>query len=68
MTESQQLAELIHEKTCKSHEKFDFYIHCDWNLNDWSSPGLSRERYLHKANRILKIVNLDTAEKIINIL
>ena len=59
-----ELAELLHEKLCRS----DHTDHCGWYYDSWSGMGVERNNYLEKSRNILKIVDIGLAEKIINCL
>lgn len=59
--EVEQLAEELHNKLCHS----DHVYGCWWyyDTGNWSEPV--RIKYAEKASKILEIVDLDTAMKIV---
>lgn len=66
--DDKQLASRIHKKTCR--ERHDGY-NCYWNheqsngMTDWA--GTQHELFLTKAQRILEIVDMDTAVKLVDL-
>ncbi len=64
MPERQRLAEIIHEKQCT----WNHTDGCGWYYESWEKPGYSRNEYLEKADKLLKIVDYDTAIKVVDCL
>ena len=56
-----KLAELIHSKMCS----WNHTDGCSWFYESWENLGYSRTAYLEKAERILKVVNYETAALVI---
>ena len=62
LREDKKLADYIHSKTCKlAHEDY-----CGWFYENWEKPGYSRQSYLEKAQKILKVTSFDIATKVID--
>lgn len=55
------LAEKIHSKRCKGN-------HTDsWLCENWAAPQYAMKFYLHQAKMMLQIVDIETANKLLDI-
>lgn len=61
---AQKLADLIHDKFCRSNH----IDQCGYEYDTWQSPSWTRLHYLDKANTILSLTDLKTAQAIIRAL
>ncbi len=61
MPERQRLAHILHEKQCGANHTDQ----CGWFYETWENPSYSRNSYLEKADKLLKIVDYNTAVKVI---
>jgi hypothetical protein len=59
-----QLADMLHSKLCHLNHT----DRCGWHYESWTRIGTTRQSYIDKAKAILKIVDFDTAKKVINLL
>ena len=61
-----KLAEAIHDKVCR----WNHTDGCSWNYEKWDgstpSGSTTKDRYLEKAKKILKVVDFETAIDVIN--
>ena len=60
----ERLAELLHEKICK----YNHMDGCSWYYSSWIDPNYERLGWLNKSKDFLKIVDFETATKILDIL
>ena len=63
-TQEQDLAETLHKELCF----LDHTEQCNWFYGTWENPLSTREKYLKKANAILKIIKFMDAKKVIKVL
>lgn len=64
LSEDRQLAEFLHDKLCK----WNHVDGCGWFYYNWTDPGQDRTVWINKARRVLKVVDIDTAKKVVNLL
>lgn len=64
MPNNHRLAEAIHSKQCHwNHEDG-----CGWFYENWSKPGHAREKYLGKADAMLREMSFEQAMNVIKLL
>lgn len=69
------LAEAIHKRRCHWNHagpkpgcgvrRAD---ECGWEYETWTNPGSSRNKYLEKAEKVLKEVSYETAMKVLDLI
>lgn len=64
MTQSQELAGLIHKKRCH----WNHMDQCGWDYESWDKPGSTRDRYLGLANTVLDEIPFRTAKRMLELI
>lgn len=59
-----KLADVIHSKLCH----YNHTDGCGWHYESWKNIGSARQGYIDQAKSILKVVDIDTAKKVISLL
>lgn len=64
LTPDKRLAELLHRTMCH----YNHTDGCGWHYENWTDPRHARKQYLAMAQRLLKVVDEDTATKVVHAL